>query len=155
GGAEAGRGRGRAAAAEPAAGGAGGLGRPAGATAEPGGRGPGRPPARHQCRATAGKNGVGRGWGAVRRGGGGAGRRGRGGGGAAGGAGASGSVLLAWIASTTSCRWTGTVLGATIPRRTLSPRISTTVTVMSLLMTIDSFFFLDSTSIAAYPSAWE
>jgi hypothetical protein len=34
----------------------------------------------------------------------------------------------------------------------LSPRISTTVTVMSLLMTIDSFFFLDSTNIAAYPS---
>src|SRR5438270_10397569 len=39
-----------------------------------------------------------------------------------------------------------------MPRRTLSPRISTTVTVMSLLMTILSFFFLDSTSIAAYPS---
>src|SRR5262245_22908660 len=39
-----------------------------------------------------------------------------------------------------------------MPRRTLSPRISTTVTMMSLLMTIDSFFFLDNTSIAAYPS---
>src|SRR5262245_50666726 len=39
-----------------------------------------------------------------------------------------------------------------MPRRTLSPRISTTVTVMSLLMTILSFFFLDSTSIAVYPS---
>jgi hypothetical protein len=34
----------------------------------------------------------------------------------------------------------------------LSPRISTTVTVMSLLMTMLSFFFLDSTNIAAYPS---
>src|SRR5947209_688688 len=38
-----------------------------------------------------------------------------------------------------------------MPSRTLSPRISTTVTVMSLLMTILSFFFLDSTSIGAYP----
>src|SRR3954453_18496546 len=38
-----------------------------------------------------------------------------------------------------------------MPRRTLSPRISTTVTVMSLLMTMLSFFFLDSTSIGAYP----
>src|SRR5207253_9317043 len=56
------------------------------------------------------------------------------------------------MASYTSCRCTGTSLGATIPSRTLSPRISTTVTVMSLLMTILSFFFLDSTSIAAYPS---
>src|SRR5438874_9526281 len=56
------------------------------------------------------------------------------------------------MASKTSCRWTGTSLGATIPRRTLSPRISTTVTVMSLLITMLSFFFLDSTSIAAYPS---
>src|SRR5438094_10421854 len=56
------------------------------------------------------------------------------------------------MASYTSCRWTGTCLGATIPSRTLSPRISTTVTVMSLLMTMLSFFFLDSTSIAAYPS---
>src|SRR6185437_1012414 len=42
-------------------------------------------------------------------------------------------------------------LGATMPRRTLSPRISTTVTTTSLLMTMLSFFFLDSTSIAAYP----
>src|SRR2546427_11661466 len=56
------------------------------------------------------------------------------------------------MASYTSCRWTGTSLGATIPSRTLSPRISTTVTVMSLLMMILSFFFLDSTSIAVYPS---
>src|SRR5207302_6007052 len=56
------------------------------------------------------------------------------------------------MASYTSCPWTGTSLGATIPSRTLSPRISTTVTVMSLLMTMLSFFFLDSTSIAAYPS---
>src|SRR5262249_58723026 len=39
----------------------------------------------------------------------------------------------------------------TIPSRTLSPRISTTVTVMSLLITMLSFFFLDSTSIGAYP----
>jgi hypothetical protein len=39
-----------------------------------------------------------------------------------------------------------------MPSRTLSPRISTTVTVMSLLMTMLSFFFLDSTNIAAYPS---
>src|SRR5438445_13381020 len=56
------------------------------------------------------------------------------------------------MASYTSCRWTGTSLGATIPSRTLSPRISTTVTVMSLLITMLSFFFLDSTNIAAYPS---
>src|SRR5438094_10440392 len=55
------------------------------------------------------------------------------------------------MASYTSCRWTGTSLGATMPSRTLSPRISTTVTVMSLLITMLSFFFLDSTSIAAYP----
>src|SRR5262249_61348368 len=39
-----------------------------------------------------------------------------------------------------------------MPSRTLSPRISTTVTVISLLITILSFFFLDSTNIAAYPS---
>src|SRR6266478_3979973 len=55
------------------------------------------------------------------------------------------------MASKTSCRWTGTSLGATMPSRTLSPRISTTVTVMSLLITMLSFFFLDSTSIGAYP----
>src|SRR4051812_3484025 len=59
---------------------------------------------------------------------------------------------LPWMASNTSCRCTGTSLGATMPKRTLSPRISTTVTTMSLLMTILSFFFLDSTSIAGYPS---
>src|SRR6266516_3828753 len=56
------------------------------------------------------------------------------------------------MASYTSCRWTGTSLGATIPSRTLSPRISTTVTVMSLLITMLSFFFLDRTNIADYPS---
>src|SRR5207248_1577161 len=56
------------------------------------------------------------------------------------------------MASYTSWRWTGTSFGATMPSRTLSPRISTTVTVMSLLITMLSFFFLDSTSIAAYPS---
>src|SRR5947199_7623390 len=56
------------------------------------------------------------------------------------------------MASKTSCRWTGTSFGATMPKRTLSPRISTTVTVMSLLITMLSFFFLDSTNIAAYPS---
>src|SRR5579883_523868 len=39
-----------------------------------------------------------------------------------------------------------------MPSRTLSPRISTTVMTMSLLMTIDSFFFLDSTSIGVYLS---
>src|ERR1700722_13947426 len=39
-----------------------------------------------------------------------------------------------------------------MPKRTLSPPISTTVTVMSLVMTMLSFFFLDSTNIAAYPS---
>src|SRR6516165_3202061 len=68
------------------------------------------------------------------------------------GAGVAGGSSLLWIASHTSWRCTGTSLGATMPSRTLSPRISTTVTVMSLLMTILSFFFLDSTSIAAYPS---
>src|SRR5438046_3119021 len=57
-----------------------------------------------------------------------------------------------WIASYTSSRCTGTSFGATIPRRTLSPRISTTVTTMSLLMMMDSFFFLDSTSIGVYLS---
>src|SRR5438045_9327766 len=56
------------------------------------------------------------------------------------------------MASKTSCRWTGTSFGATMPKRTLSPRISTTVTVMSLLITMLSFFFLDNTNIAAYPS---
>src|SRR6202008_69607 len=66
--------------------------------------------------------------------------------------GAGTAPACAWMASYTSCRWTGTSLGATIPSRTLSPRISTTVTVMSLLITILSFFFLDSTSIADYPS---
>src|SRR5947209_20023511 len=64
----------------------------------------------------------------------------------------AGSADFPWIASYTSWRWTGTSFGATMPRRTLSPRISTTVIVMSLLITIDSFFFLDRTSIAAYPS---
>src|SRR5262249_6879504 len=39
-----------------------------------------------------------------------------------------------------------------MPSRTLSPRISTTVMTMSLLMTILSFFFLDRTSMAVYPS---
>src|SRR6516225_3241147 len=57
------------------------------------------------------------------------------------------------MASKTSCRCTGTSLGATMPSRTLSPRISTTVTVISLLITMLSFFFLDSTNIAAYPSS--
>lgn len=37
-----------------------------------------------------------------------------------------------------------------MPRRTLSPRISTTVMTTSQLMTIDSFFFLDSTSMGVY-----
>ena len=46
----------------------------------------------------------------------------------------------------------GTSFGATIPSRTLSPRISTTVITMSLLITIDSFFFLDSTSMGVYLS---
>src|SRR5713226_3761903 len=67
-------------------------------------------------------------------------------------AGAGSASALPWMASYTSWRWTGTSLGATMPSRTLSPRISTTVTVMSLLMTMLSFFFLDSTNIAAYPS---
>src|SRR5436190_24290182 len=39
-----------------------------------------------------------------------------------------------------------------MPSRTLSPRISTTVMTMSLFMTILSFFFLDRTSMAVYPS---
>src|SRR5262245_61318079 len=42
-----------------------------------------------------------------------------------------------------------------MPSRTLSPRISTTVMTMSLLMTIDSFFFLDSTTIGVYLSVSE
>src|SRR5437764_11621609 len=66
-------------------------------------------------------------------------------------AGAGSAPGLPWMASKTSCRCTGTSLGATMPSRTLSPRISTTVTVMSLLMTMLSFFFLDSTSIGTYP----
>src|SRR5262249_36675360 len=69
----------------------------------------------------------------------------------AGGAVSPGPLSVPWMASYPSCRWTGTSLGATIPSRTLSPRISTTVTVMSLLITILSFFFLDSTSIVLYP----
>src|SRR5215510_12804582 len=39
-----------------------------------------------------------------------------------------------------------------MPSRILSPRISTTVMTMSLLMTILSFFFLDRASMAVYPS---
>src|SRR3954471_9776999 len=39
-----------------------------------------------------------------------------------------------------------------MPSRTLSPRISTTVMMMSLLITMLSFFFLDRTSMAVYPS---
>src|SRR5438445_150555 len=58
---------------------------------------------------------------------------------------------LPWMASYTSWRCTGTSFGATMPRRTLSPRISTTVTVMSLLMTMLSFFLRDSTNIAVSP----
>src|SRR5205085_7029189 len=66
--------------------------------------------------------------------------------------GVAGRTLVPWIASYTSSRWTGTSFGATIPSRTLSPRTSTTVMITSLLMTMDSFFFLDSTSIGAYLS---
>ena len=51
------------------------------------------------------------------------------------------------IASKTSRRCTGTSFGASTPSRTLSPRISTTTIVMSLLMTMLSSFFRDSTSI--------
>ena len=51
------------------------------------------------------------------------------------------------MASKTSRRCTGTSLGASTPRRTLSPRISTTTIVMSLLMTMHSSFFRDKTSI--------
>ncbi len=57
------------------------------------------------------------------------------------------AASLRWIASKTSRRWTGTSFGASTPRRTLSPRISTTTIVMSSLMTILSFFFLESTNI--------
>src|SRR5262245_28315541 len=39
-----------------------------------------------------------------------------------------------------------------MPSRNLSPRISTTVMMMSLLITMLSFFFLDRTSMAVYPS---
>src|SRR5437588_465435 len=42
-----------------------------------------------------------------------------------------------------------------MPSRTLSPRISTTTIVMSLLMTMLSFFFRDSTNIpTVLPRAW-
>jgi len=51
------------------------------------------------------------------------------------------------MASKTSRRCTGTSFGASTPSRTLSPRISTTTIVMSLLMTMLSSFFRDSTSI--------
>ena len=51
------------------------------------------------------------------------------------------------IASYT-CRWIGTSLGASNPSRTLSPRISITITIMLSLMMMLSFFLRDNTSIA-------
>jgi len=50
------------------------------------------------------------------------------------------SLPSALIASQTSCRCTTTSSGASIPMRTLSPRISTIVIVIVSLMTICSFF---------------
>ncbi len=58
------------------------------------------------------------------------------------------AASLRRIASNTSRRWTGTSLGASTPKRTLSPRISTTTIVMSSLMTILSFFLRDKTNMA-------
>src|SRR4051812_40456989 len=52
------------------------------------------------------------------------------------------------IASYTSLRWTLISFGALIPRRTLSPRMSTTVTSMSSPIMIVSSRCLDSTNIA-------
>jgi len=54
------------------------------------------------------------------------------------------------IASNTSCLRTGTSYGASTPRRTLSPRISTTTIVMSLLITMLSSFFRDRTNIETF-----
>ncbi len=56
------------------------------------------------------------------------------------------SCFSLWMASNTSLRWTGTSRGASTPRRTLSPRISTTTIVMSSLIMILSFFLRDSTN---------
>jgi len=52
------------------------------------------------------------------------------------------------MASYTSLRWTLISLGALIPRRTLSPRISTTVTSMLSPIMIVSSRCLDSTNIS-------
>lgn len=59
------------------------------------------------------------------------------------------------IASWTSCRWTGTSFRASIPKRTLSLRMSTIVTTMLSPMTIFSPIFLLSTSIAFFLKARE
>ena len=56
------------------------------------------------------------------------------------------------IFAQTSCLCTGMIFGASMPKRTLSPLISTTVTVMSLLITIISFFFLERTSMVTFLS---
>ena len=58
----------------------------------------------------------------------------------------AGSDFVAVDRIETSRRWTGTSFGASTPRRTLSPRISTTTIVMSSLMTILSFFLRDNTN---------
>src|SRR5436190_17746718 len=65
------------------------------------------------------------------------------------GRGGAPAASLRRMASYTSRRWTGTSLGASTPSRTLSPRISTTTIVMSLLMTILSFFLRERTSMVA------
>lgn len=52
------------------------------------------------------------------------------------------------IASYTSCRWTGTSDGALIPRRTLSPRISTMVTTISSPIIMLSSRCRDKTNIS-------
>src|SRR6476661_5120412 len=60
--------------------------------------------------------------------------------------GRAGGSEIRWMAAQTSLRWTGHSRGASMPRRTLSPRISITVIRMSSLMTIDSFFLRDRTN---------
>ena len=60
-----------------------------------------------------------------------------------------GTVSL--ITSYTSFRWTTTSFGASIPRRTLSPRISTTRTETSSFITILSFNLRVRTNMVTFP----
>ena len=60
-----------------------------------------------------------------------------------------------WIASYTSWRWTGTSPGASIPRRTLSPRMSTIViTILSPIIMLSSRCLLKTSMISLLRLVW-